>query len=110
MHGLYCTAQIQFFIAKRRLETARCWLAIWKQVDPDHGNIERVERMLNAGPLSNTLARLFGGWRRRHAKHREASGSHPKFESDTAQQEMETNVVARASRELVAIALQPVRA
>ncbi|MGE5192578.1 MAG: tetratricopeptide repeat protein [Deltaproteobacteria bacterium] len=64
-----CTAQVQLFIDTRKFDSARHWLEMWKQVDPEHRDIAGVERRLKIGSAIGRVVDFFGGRTRRDAPH-----------------------------------------
>ena len=45
--GIFCDAQIQFFLADSQPELARAWLNLWRQTNPSHPNLDYWEKRLS---------------------------------------------------------------
>lgn len=51
---------IELSLARGNRDTARSWLAMWKQVNPDHPAIPEIERRLSGRGLRRLLSNLMG--------------------------------------------------
>jgi tetratricopeptide (TPR) repeat protein len=58
------TAHIQLLLARGIVDTARGWLELWRQVDPEHPDLPQVESQFHAAGVLGGLRRLFLGRRR----------------------------------------------
>lgn len=45
--SLFCTAQIQFYLADSKPESARAWLNLLRQTNPNHPNLDYWQKRLN---------------------------------------------------------------
>jgi tetratricopeptide (TPR) repeat protein len=52
-------AQIQLFIACRKLDAARSWLEMWRQIDPDDQNLHTLESRVRLNPFRETWRNVF---------------------------------------------------
>ncbi|MEM6400033.1 MAG: tetratricopeptide repeat protein [Cyanobacteria bacterium P01_D01_bin.116] len=59
--GNFCNAQIELFLAKKEKDSARSWLQMWENVDPENPELLRWKIKLEGKNFLNKLSRM-SGW------------------------------------------------
>ncbi len=58
----FCTAQIEFFMAKKDKDSARKWLQMWDNFDPENPDLLPWKLKLDGDNLLNKLKSMVSGW------------------------------------------------
>ncbi|NEO71828.1 tetratricopeptide repeat protein [Moorena sp. SIO3H5] len=58
----FCTAQIELFMAKKDKDSARKWLQMWENLDPENPDLLPWKLKLDGNNLLNKLKSMVSGW------------------------------------------------
>ncbi|AOX00427.1 hypothetical protein BJP34_14035 [Moorena producens PAL-8-15-08-1] len=58
----FCTAQIELFMAKKDKDSARKWLQMWENLDPENPELLPWKLKLDGNNLLNKLKSMVSGW------------------------------------------------